>query len=67
MALPRDVKKKESTSSMSDQQKENLMNKALASAIIGLLTWNIYTTQALTISMAVLSEKVARIEEIVKR
>lgn len=66
MALPRDVKKKESTSSMSDQQKENLMNKALASAIIGLLTWNIYTTQALTISMAVLSEKVARIEEIVK-
>ena len=66
MALPRDVKKKESTSSMSDQQKENLMNKALASAIIGLLTWNIYTTQALTISMAILSEKVARIEEIVK-
>lgn len=66
MALPRDVKKKESTSSMSDQQKENLMNKALASAIIGLLTWNIYTTQALTISMAVISEKVARIEEIVK-
>lgn len=51
---------------MSEERREALLNKASIAAIIGLLTWNIYTTQALTVSMAVLAEKVARIEDIVQ-
>jgi hypothetical protein len=51
---------------MSREQKETLMGRASVAAIIGLLTWNIYTTHQLSISLAVLSEKVERIEEIVK-
>lgn len=51
---------------MSREQKETLMGRASVAAIIGLLTWNVYTTYQLSISLAVLSEKVERIEEIVK-
>lgn len=48
---------------MSDQQKEDLLNKFMVGAIIGLLSWNIYTTQELTIDVAVLTEKIIQLEE----
>lgn len=47
---------------MTDIIKENLLNKSMAMAVIGLLTWNIYTTQQLTIDVAVLTEKIERLE-----
>lgn len=48
---------------MSQEQKEAGLNKILAGAIIGLLSWNIYTTHALAIDVAVLTEKVTMIEQ----
>lgn len=50
---------------MSDQQKESVINKAAIAAILGLLSWNIYTTQQLTVNLAVLTEKVSQIEKII--
>lgn len=50
---------------MSNQAKENWMNKGMQAAILGLLTWNIYTTHQLSISMAVLNEKVSQIEKLI--
>lgn len=47
---------------------EDLINKLMVGAVIGLLGWNIYTTQELTIKVAVLTEKMTRIEqELLKR
>jgi uncharacterized small protein (DUF1192 family) len=54
---------------MTDTQRDkkndqnDLINKLMVSAVIGLLTWNIYTTQELTIKVAVLTEKIIRIEQ----
>lgn len=45
------------------QDQNDLINKLMVSAVIGLLTWNIYTTQELTIKVAVLTEKIIRIEQ----
>lgn len=50
---------------MSQQEKESWVNKGMQAAILGLLTWNIFTTHQLSISMAVLNEKVAQIEKLV--
>jgi hypothetical protein len=41
----------------------DLINKLMVGAVIGLLTWNIYTTQQLTIDIAVLKEKIEQLEE----
>ena len=47
---------------------DDMINKLMVAAVIGLLTWNIYTTQELTIKVAVLTEKMERIEqELLKR
>jgi hypothetical protein len=48
---------------MPDQVKDDMMNKALTGAIIGLLSWNIYTTHKLTIDVAVLTEKIEQLED----
>jgi hypothetical protein len=49
---------------MSQQEKENWINKALQIAMVGLLSWNVITTHQLSVSMAVLKEKVDRIETV---
>jgi F0F1-type ATP synthase assembly protein I len=46
--------------------KDDLINKLMVGAVIGLLTWNIYTTQQLTIDIAVLQEKIEQLEEKLK-
>lgn len=47
---------------------EDLINKLMVAAVIALLGWNIYTTQELTIKVAVLTEKMERIEmELIKK
>ncbi len=48
---------------MSEQQKEDMLNKLMVGAVIGLLGWNIYTTQQLTIDVAVLTSKIERLEK----
>ena len=48
---------------MPEAVKDDLINRLMAGAVIGLLTWNIYTTQQLTIDIAVLKEKIERLEE----
>lgn len=48
---------------MSDQQKDDLLNKLLGAVVISLLSWNIYTTQQLTIDVAVLTEKIEQLED----
>lgn len=47
---------------MSEAIGELSVNKLLAGAIITLLSWNIYTTYKLTIDVAVLTEKIERME-----
>jgi hypothetical protein len=42
--------------------KDSNLNKVLTGAIIGLLSWNIFTTHKLAIQVAVLVNKVDRIE-----
>lgn len=42
---------------------ENILNKGMTAAVLGLLTWNIMTTQDLTVKVAVLTEKIERLEE----
>lgn len=51
---------------MSEQQRELYISKLLTGAIIGLLSWNIYTTHQMAIDVAVLKERVIFIEERVK-
>lgn len=51
---------------MTDEVKDDVINKLMAGAVIGLLTWNIYTTQQLTIDIAVLQEKIEQLEEKLK-
>ena len=52
----------------SKHNQDDMINKLMVAAVIGLLGWNIYTTQELTIKVAVLTEKMERIEmELVKR
>ena len=46
---------------MSDH-KDDILNKLMVGAVIGLLSWNIYTTQQLTIDVAVLTEKIEQLE-----
>ncbi len=48
---------------MSEEQKDDMMNKLLTGAIIGLLSWNIYTTHQLSIDVAVLAEKIGQLEK----
>ncbi len=52
---------------MSQEQKENWLNKGVQGAMFALLAWNIFTTHQLAISMAVLNEKVAQIEKIISK
>lgn len=47
---------------MSDIEKAIDVNLILAACIIGLLSWNIWTTQQLSIDVAVLTEKVESLE-----
>ncbi len=42
---------------------DDLWNKVLIAAVIGLLSWNLMTTQQLAVDVAVLTEKIGRIEE----
>lgn len=51
---------------MSDYAKEYALNKILAGCIIGLLSWNVYTTNQLSIEVAVLASKVEALEEQMK-
>ena len=51
---------------MSDVEKIIDVNMILAGCIIGLLSWNIWTTQQLSIDVAVLTEKVESLENKVK-
>lgn len=48
---------------MSDMMRDDIINKMMVGAVIGLLGWNIYTTQQLTIDIAVLQEKIEQLEE----
>ncbi len=48
---------------MTQAVRDDLINKLMTGAAIGLLTWNIYTTQQLTIDIAVLKEKIEQLEE----
>ncbi len=50
---------------MTAQQKEEGLNKILFGAIIGLLSWNIYTTHRLSIDVAVINSKVGNIERVI--
>ncbi len=43
--------------------RDDLINKMMVGAVIGLLGWNIYTTQQLTIDIAVLQEKIEQLED----
>lgn len=43
------------------------MNKILMGVIVGLLSWNVYTTHELSISVAVLHSKVTTLESTVQR
>lgn len=52
---------------MSQEQKDNWMNKGIQGAIFGLLAWNIFTTHQLSISMAVFNEKVVQIEKLLEK
>lgn len=47
---------------MTNQQKEESLNKIIIVAIVGLLGWNMNTTYQLSIISAVLAEKVTNIE-----
>lgn len=51
---------------MSEQQKDDLVNKLMAGSVIALLSWNIWTTQQLTIDVAVLTEKILQLEKALK-
>ena len=42
---------------MPEALKDDLINKLMVGAVIGLLAWNLYTTQQLTIDIAVLIPK----------
>jgi hypothetical protein len=45
---------------------DDMWNKVMIAAVIGLLTWNLMTTQKLAVDVAVLTEKLSRIEESLK-
>ena len=52
-----------------DQQQshsDDMWNKVMIAAVIGLLTWNLMTTQRLAVEVAVLAEKMSRLEESLK-
>lgn len=51
---------------MPETMKDDLINKLMVGVVIGLLTWNIYTTQQLTIDIAVLQEKIEQLENKLK-
>lgn len=52
---------------MSAVEKDGWINKAALAAVLALLTWNIHTTYQLSINLAVLQEKVSRIEAVVSK
>ncbi len=45
---------------------DDMWNKLMIAAVIGLLSWNLYTTQQLTVDIAVLQEKIEQLEEKLK-
>jgi hypothetical protein len=52
-----------------DQQQNHsdaVWDKVMIAAVIGLLSWNLMTTQQLAVDVAVLTEKIGRIEETLK-
>lgn len=44
---------------------DNLLSKIISAAVIGLLSWNTYTTQNLSVSVAVLETRVSSLQEII--
>ena len=42
---------------------DDMWNKVMIAAVIGLLSWNLVTTQRLAVEVAVLTEKISRIEQ----
>jgi len=42
---------------------DNLISKIISAAVIGLLSWNTYTTQNLSVSVAVLETRVSSLQE----
>lgn len=44
---------------------DNLISKIISAAVIGLLSWNTYTTQNLSVSVAVLETRVSSLQEII--
>lgn len=47
---------------MSVEQDSNLIDRFLTAAVIGLIGWNLYTTQQLSIQVARLEEKMNIVE-----
>lgn len=43
---------------------DDLWNKIMIAAVIGLLSWNLVTTQRLAVEVAVLTEKISKIERV---
>lgn len=48
-----------------EKRVDDLTNKLITAATVGLLSWNIWTTHQLSITVAVLAEKIASVERIV--
>ena len=44
---------------------DNLLSKIISAAVIGLLSWNTYTTHNLSVSVAVLETRVSSLQEII--
>ena len=50
---------------VSTNKDDNLLSKIISAAVIGLLSWNTYTTQNLSVSVAVLETRVSSLQEII--
>jgi len=48
---------------VSTNKDDNLLSKIISAAVIGLLSWNTYTTQNLSVSVAVLETRVSSLQE----
>lgn len=51
---------------MTEAIKDDLVNRIMVGSVIGLLAWNIFTTQKLTVDVAVLTEKIIQLERALK-
>ena len=48
---------------MTKEAKEDLTSKVITAAMIGLLSWNIWTTHQLSITVAVIAEQISNIQK----